>query len=450
MELNLPKFYKACNPSKTLDLGKPADRPYYIDFAPVRGGTVINELQRTITRLSPDEPTCQLFTGHIGCGKSTELLRLKYQLEQEDFHVVYFESSQYLVMADVDITDVLLTIARQVYESLEQANIKLQPKGFKALIQNAVDLLQTEIDVKGKVSVPGVGDMKASTDGEFSLSLGLGEITAKTKNNPELRSQLRQFLESRTDTLIEKINQELLEPAIKALKQQGKNGLVAIVDNLDRVDNSPKSKTRTQPEYLFVDRGEQLKQLNCHLVYTIPLVLIFSNDHGRLINRFGVEPKVLPMVRVQLRDGTYCQKGIDLLQQMVLTRAFPNLERDRLRDLICELFDDVETLNHLCRISGGHVRRLMVMLYSCLQKTDPPISRQVLDDVVRRQRDALMRAITEDEWELLRQVVKQEGVKGEEEYQTLLRSMFVFEYQDDDGGLFSINPILEGAKQLHA
>jgi len=41
-------------------------------------------------------------------------------------------------------------------------------------------------------------------------------------------------------------------------------------------------------------------------------------------------------------------------------------------------------------------------------------------------------------------------VRGEEEYQTLLRSMFVFEYQDEEGGWFSINPILAEAKRLQS
>jgi hypothetical protein len=35
-------------------------------------------------------------------------LRLKTELEQEGFHVVYFESSEDLEMADVDIGDVML------------------------------------------------------------------------------------------------------------------------------------------------------------------------------------------------------------------------------------------------------------------------------------------------------------------------------------------------------
>jgi thymidylate kinase len=66
------------------------------------------------------------FTGHIGCGKSTELQRLKAELEEQGFRLVYFESSQVMDMADVDITDILLAIARQVSESLEAIQIELQ------------------------------------------------------------------------------------------------------------------------------------------------------------------------------------------------------------------------------------------------------------------------------------------------------------------------------------
>lgn len=448
MHLDLRRFYQAANPSKTLAIENEKDRKYYIDFSVARGSKTVEEFERTITRISPDEPTCQLFTGHIGCGKTTELLRLKNQLEKQGFHVVYCESSHSLVMADVDVTDILLAIARKVSESLEQAKISLQPRGFKALLQGAAKVLQTEIDVTAEASMPGVGSIKANTEGELSIGFGIGKITAKTKNSPELRSVLRQYLEPRTDTLLDAINKELLEPAITELKRMGKQGLVVIVDNLDRIDNSPKLSNRTQPEYLFIDRGDQLKSLKCHLVYTIPLVLMFSNDLGALRNRFGINPKVLPMVRVQLRDSRECEQGMMLLRQMILARAFPDIEPEQRLALVSEVFDSLETLDRLCRVSGGHVRNLLVLLFSCLQKEDPPLSRKCLEDVVRRERDALVRGVTDDEWELLNQLSHQHVVRGEEAYETLLRSMFVFEYQDDEGGWFGINPILAEARQL--
>ncbi|NEQ20911.1 MAG: AAA family ATPase, partial [Microcoleus sp. SIO2G3] len=251
MDLHLLTFFKACNPAKTLIVGNPDDRQYYIDFSSVRGGRIIEALGRTITRLSPDEPTCQLFTGHIGCGKSTELFRLKAQLEQQQFHVVYFESSQDLDMADVDISDILLSIAKSVSESLEKIGIHLRPQYFARLFNDIKDFFQTPIDLSA----------------EAELSLGIGKITAKTKDSPQLREQLRQHLEPRTQGILSAINEEILGRAIEELKGRGKKGLVVIIDNLDRVDNRPMPSGRSQPEYLFIDRGSQLRRLNCHVVY---------------------------------------------------------------------------------------------------------------------------------------------------------------------------------------
>lgn len=432
MTLNAIKFFNACNPSKTLKIENKEDQQYYIDFSSVRGGNAVQRLRRTIVNQIEDS-TCQLFTGHIGCGKSTELFRLKDELEQQGYHVVYFESSADLDMADVDVSDILLAITRQVSASLENVNIKLKPSYFVNLFNEVADFLQTPV-------IP---------EFEFSLPMGIGKVTAKTKDSPKLRSQLRQYLEPRTSGTLEAINQQVLEIAKQRLKEQGYKGLVVIIDNLDRVDISLKTTGRSQPEYLFIDRGEQLKKLNCHVVYTIPLVLIFSNELSTLTNRFGVKPLVLPMVTVKTREGNDNPEGMELLRQMVLARAFSNLgELQRLRR-ITDVFDDSETLDRLIRVSGGHVRNLLVLLYSCLQENDPPIERDCLEMVIREYRDDLISAISDKEWELLHQILQQkDNVKGEEEYQTLLRSMFLFEYRDVEGRWFDINPAIAESRKF--
>ncbi len=425
MSLDLPRFFRACNPSRTLSIGNAEDKAYYIDFASVRGSNIIREVGRTIS-LSPDEANCQLFTGHIGCGKSTELLRLKAELEGQGFHVVYFESDKYLDVGDVDVSDVLLAIARQVSASLEATQINLKPGYFINLFNEISGFLKTPVDV----------------DFQAEFSVGIGKLTAKTKDSPGLRSQLREYLEPRTNSILDAINEELLEPARQRLQQRGKKGLVVIVDNLDRVDNSRKPSGRTQPEYLFIDRGEQLKKLRCHLVYTVPLVLIFSSELGAMMNRFGVKPKVLPMVPVQTSDGQDHPEGLALLRQMVLARAFPELNPLQRLDRIQDVFDSLDTLDRLCRISGGHVRNLLVLLFSCLQQDDPPISRDALENVIRGYRDDLVLVITDEQWELLRKVADQKMVTEEPAYQILLRSLFVFEYRDNRGRWFDINPAL--------
>jgi hypothetical protein len=133
---------------------------------------------------------------------------------------------------------------------------------------------------------------------------------------------------------------------------------------------------------------------------------------------------------------------------MVLARAFPDIDAEQRLGLIPEVFDSSETLDRLCLVSGGHVRNLLVLLYRCLQKDDPPISHDCLESVISQRRNELSLAITPDEWELLRQVAQQKTVRGEDGYQTLLRSLFVFEYRDREAYWFDINPVLAEAKEL--
>ncbi|RCJ26042.1 KAP family P-loop domain-containing protein [Nostoc minutum NIES-26] len=433
MGLDVSKFFQATQPAKTLNLQNDEEKRYYIDFSSVRGGQIVEELKDNITFLSPDEPTCNLFTGHIGCGKSTELLQLKAELEHEDFHVVYFESSDNLEMVDVDIADILLAIAARVSESLQPSTIE-QPKRLNTLLQEAEQSLQTEVGLEASL-------INTATEEQISLSLHIGRISAKAKV-PNIRSRLREYLEPRTAHLIDAINQELLQPAINNLKLQGKKGLVVIVDNLDRVDISLKPWGRTQPEYLFVDRGDHLRKLKCHLIYTIPLALIFSNELATLIQRFGVQPKVLPMVPVGQRDGSECQEGMDLLRQMVLARAFPHLNPEQRINKIQEVFDSPETLDRLCRVSGGHVRNLLRLLNECIKKQRKlPLTSEFLEDVIREHYNQRVLAITNDEWVLLEKVAQEKKIVAKEQCQTLLRSMFVYEYRDIEGSWFDVNPL---------
>ncbi|BAZ49913.1 hypothetical protein NIES4103_25260 [Nostoc sp. NIES-4103] len=447
MTIDLREFFQVTDPSRTLFVSQASDKKYYIDFSGVRGGNIIDKVKQKITYFKPDEPTCTLFTGHIGCGKSTELLRLQVELEALDFHVVYFESSEDLEMTDVDIADVLLAIARRVSQNLKKIKLE-EPSKFNELVQGALRILNSEV-TGGKFKTP-VGDIGLSTDKDkFSLAIGIGEITAKTKTDPTLREKINQYLGPQKTRLLEAINRELLEPAIAQLKQQGKKGLVVIVDNLDRIDNRIKPWGRPQQEYLFVDQGEFLTKLNCHLVFTMPLALKFSNDYGTLTQRFPEDPKVLPMVPVQWPDGSVHQQGMALIQQMVLARAFPEQQPQERLSKISEIFDSAASLERLCQSSGGHVRDLLRLLNTWIQEEMTlPLSRNTLEQVIRDRRHEMSLPISDEEWELLRYVKRKKKVSDDQGYQKLIRSRFVFEYRDGGESWFDINPILAEAAEL--
>ncbi|MGA1474124.1 MAG: ATP-binding protein [Prochlorothrix sp.] len=436
------RFFKACNPNKTLDFSNPDDRQYYIDFAEVRGGEVINQMGDTIALEAPD-PTRQLFTGHIGCRKSTELSRLAANLRAEDFVVISFDSSEELDMGDVDISDILLAIAHQIAKWMQQQKIRVKAGYLSNLVQEAMELLHTPIEV----------DFEA----EASLGIGpfsLGKVTAKTKESPQARSQLRQSLEFRTDGLITAINEELLAPVNQILADRGQQGLVVIIDGLDRIQNDTLASGKTWAEHIFVTRGNQLSGLHCHVVYTIPLVLLFANSYQELKNRLGSgnAPVALPMVPVQHKNGSSEFAGLAQLRQMVLARAFPQLSAAERLERVTDIFENgLEDLDHLCCQSGGHARNLMSLLFACLQKQrrQLPITRTNLNQSLQEMRDDLLLAVEPAEWEMLKRVQQTQEVVGEAQQQTLLHSLFVFEYRTEaEGRWFTVNPLLQSDPRL--
>lgn len=133
---------------------------------------------------------------------------------------------------------------------------------------------------------------------------------------------------------------------------------------------------------------------------------------------------------------------------MVMVRAFPdpNLNWDHWQDkedLITQVFDSAETLSRLCAVSGGHLRSLLSLVYTCLQSDDPPITHDLLETVIRSDCNNLSQAIDNDEWELLRKVSQTQSIAGHEEYNTFISKLWVFEYIEKDLSWFDVNPILK-------
>ena len=105
-------FYQKCDPAEPLNYGDVR----YVPCDDVRGtDDLVAQIANSVRR--SDKPVHLLFTGHRGCGKSTELKRLYQRLttptaKTRPFFVVYFEAdAEDVDVNDVDFADVLLAIA---------------------------------------------------------------------------------------------------------------------------------------------------------------------------------------------------------------------------------------------------------------------------------------------------------------------------------------------------
>jgi hypothetical protein len=151
------------------------------------------------------------------------------------------------------------------------------------------------------------------------------------------------------------------------------------------------------------------------------------------------------MVPARLADGSECEAGMALLRQIVMARAFPKVNSvQRINnEFVNKVFDSPKTLDRLCQASGGHVRNLFRLLYGCLEQDDPPITSKLVESIIAKERNKMVKTITDDEWDLIKKVQQDKRVRGEAEYQTLIKSQFVFEYEYQGNSWFDRNPILD-------
>ncbi|MEM1426471.1 MAG: ATP-binding protein, partial [Cyanobacteria bacterium P01_H01_bin.130] len=292
--------------------------------------------------------------------------------------------------------------------------------------------------------------------GKVSVNLMVAELMLQVRHSPRLREQLHQCLGTRTGELLRAINEELIEPAIAKLKAKGKKGLVIVADNLEKMDNLAMSTGRNQQEYLFIDRGRSLCQLNCHVVYTMPLRLLFVDSSNQLSQVFGGrDPEVLPMVPVRYRAGQVHGDGLRQLKLLVLRRAFPGFD-EAADDAVWEaairqIVSEPESLDRLCSVSGGHPRELLALLNEWLnEEMGLPLGAKSLEKVIKAKQNKRKRALSEEEWGLLRQVGETNHLSDEDDYDRLIQNRFVFEYIEDDESWFEVNPLLLEASEMQA
>ncbi len=425
----LKKIYNAFDPGLPLRAGDPA----YTECHEVRGDqAILKELGREI--LLSDRPTSQLYAGHRGSGKSTELLRLKKHLEENDCKVVYFAANEEDIdPEDVRYSDILLACTRHLLEELkDEGDSNSLLSWMKERWQGLKDLATTKIEFD-KLSV-------SAKIGQFA------KLTANLRAVPSTRQKIREQIGAHTVSLLDALN-EFVETAKRA---SGKN-LVVIADNLDRIvpvyhDDSK----RLNHDEIFLDRSEQLSALQCHTVYTVTISMVYSPSGVHLDDRYG-RVNVLPMISVRDRSTRRASpRGMKTLKNLILNRLRTVDDGFALKTL----FQNDKLLAKLCLMSGGHMRDLVRLVRIALNRTSAlPIPPVAVNRAISEMRETYRKAVLEDAWALLAKVSRSKQMPNEAECRRLLFDRCILEYRQLDRQQqvttwHDVNPLIEDIEQF--
>ncbi len=148
----LKTAFRVCN-TDPLE-GEDLDR-YYVDLSEVRKTKAIASISTRLEFQESEQFTTILFTGHSGCGKSTELKLIQKQSEK-DYRIIYLEVNEETDINDVSYTDLYLIVIKQVEFELRKLKLKLDDKLMKSFETWFKDVTEeTEQTVESSVSIEG-------------------------------------------------------------------------------------------------------------------------------------------------------------------------------------------------------------------------------------------------------------------------------------------------------
>lgn len=411
----LKSAFKACDLAPL----EPAEMErYYVDLSPVRKSSAVESVSTILDFQEPGENTTILFTGHRGCGKSTELKRIQ-QRWRDDYYVIYLEVNEETDINDVRYTDLYLIVIKQVEFELRKHGLSFDAQllqQFEAWFKDVTQ--ETEETVEKSVSITGEASLGAGAP--FIAKL-LVKLLAQIKGSNKQKKTIRQTLEKDLSRLKADVNLLLGNAYIK-LRQKFPDykGLLIIFDNLDRIPVEV-------ADHLFLDYATQLQDLNCTLIYTVPISVLCSPKNP--LKQWDSDPHIVPMVTIYEFERERC----DLDYKLAGLEAMAGLIEKRVQ--VENVFESRQVLLEMAKASGGHVRQLMQMMRTACRtastRKHEKINAEDVTYAIKQQQFGFERFIPDDHYPLLAHVCLTKNVSKDELGQLMLFNVSVLEYNGD-------------------
>lgn len=461
----LQHIYNACDPLK------PATPEYYLDCSEARGSNALTKQFLSQLTLATESNCLFLFSGFIGSGKSSELAQLKYDLQHpktshtHKCHLpILVDVTDYLDLYDVAATDILLAIMTEIAATLrEEVKIELAEKYIAKRMEELKEFLLSDVDITDADIEIDVNKLVPEAMGKLlpGIPFKAKVKVQRLRADPDNRKKVREALQHQTGSLLEEINLILDAARLEVRKLKDKNGnplyrdIVLIVDNLEKIRKlEGVAEGLDSQRELFLERSEQLRSINAHVIYTVPLRLVRSADAGALQTIYGTTPFVLPMIKVRERrsNNTYAP-GMDALRQL-LKKRFGSFK-----------VEDVFTpgaLDALLIYSGGSVRRLMEYVRSgcsyALQNSTVQVNVKEAHQAIR-QTVGLYNTLPQLYWEKLAllELSANQEIPLDQDYLSMFGNLIILEYLNGDSSddwlasaapWYAVNPIVRELQQF--
>jgi len=425
---NLTDAYEICDVEPLQGQGL---KDFYLPLLEARNSEAIAQVGQILKQQKPERFCTILFTGHRGCGKSTELRRIEQKC-QDQYLTVFLNVEDETDINDLDYIDIYLMAIAQVEQALRRKKIKFDSELLKD-VEDWFKVVTTEDERSVSLSMDVESSASLGSEASFFAKL-LFTVKGIFKNSSSRKTVIRETLKKEFTKMRGSINL-LLSDGLKKLRKKFPDykGILVIVDNLDRCPLAVSDK-------LFFDYAAQLKELHCSIIYTVPISALYSVRN--IANAFD-DPHIVPMVNIYQLGSDRTQYPLPFNPESL--EAMAKIVEERVE--VKAIFEERKDLITLVEASGGHIRQLMqLMQRACLTASGRDHAKIQIEDVeyaIKQLQFSLERAISNKKYFTeLAYVAKNKEFSDQEDIKVqMLYSTAVLEYNGSDRWNYP-NPLL--------
>ena len=277
---------------------------FYVNTLKIRSSDVVSQIGKLKDDcMFPNSNTnSHLLLGHRGCGKSTELNELIRDLELKNYPVHKIKCIEEIDIHNIDRNDILFLISDSLIKIAKKTNANIP----NALSERIYDFFNKKEIIKEKTK-----EKEVSVGGLLSLFVSLkGDIKYGTSKREIIREEIQNGISDWLSNIKE------LKDIIYNKEQKLP---ILIFEDIDKISKPT--------EAITIFNNSIFANLQFPVVFTFPISVAFSSEFMPLKNQYTVH--FLPMIKTHTKNNQDFVEGINIIKEIIYTRAEKNLFEDK-------------------------------------------------------------------------------------------------------------------------
>lgn len=410
-------FYEILN---SVEFNNPIDDKdeFFTDFSGLRKGFSENKIFKMLN-INPSTKDCNelktiqriFLSGHRGTGKTTELLRLKNEINSTGCYLVVFcdLSKEELDMNNIDFVDIVIYMLEQLVSELKSKNIEIKTSDIESFYEW---YKQRVVEINDKI------DTSATIETEARVTIGipalLGLITrtkAKLQASQDTKETIRRVFTNKFSDFSLKFNEFILSVKATIKEKQIAKDLLFIIDGFEKIG------TLDARQKILIDNSNKFVEIQSNMMIALPIEL-FSRIST--LSNFST-PISFPLI-------TLDEGGMNKFREFICKRVDE------------ALFED-GAIERIIQCGAGSPRETLKIIEEAYIAADgEKITVKSVEEAREKVSSEIVDYLTKEEIELLKELTTNTNIPYSDTLANLTVKKVVLEY--GDGSQKQINPIV--------